>query len=218
VYSPELLSHGQSSPVTKGIDLQEYVELLGIFHEHVVKVPCMYVGHSLGGAFCLAMAAGGVWATSALVINPLVPPINYSFAEQLFRFTVLKSIGDLLDTKETNCLPTMVSEFSKNIYQNSLRFPLILSALHMLLFDTTLNYGAVQVPVWVLHSDNDVVFPPTYAQHLNKLLPKSTYREVKGGHSWALFCPSMFKKEFDALPAQKYQLSCAYPSLLASSS
>lgn len=194
VYAPDLLSHGKSSLLDGSIDLKDYADLIHEFHQCVIQKKCLVIGHSLGGAVALSLAAHYDDATKLILVNPLVPPITYSFAEQLFRFTTLKVIGDVVEKKEVNALHIMGREFFRNLGRNTTRLHLVLESLHLALYEKDIPYKNIKEPVSILWSNKDRVFPASYRARVEKILPNAQWVEVHGGHSWALFRPQEFMK------------------------
>lgn len=196
VYAPDLLSHGQSSLLSGTINLQEYAAVIHEFHECVIGEKCLVVGHSLGGAIALSYAAHYDDATKLILVNPLIPPIEYSFVEQILRFTTLKVIGDVVEKKEVKATRTMFREFLKNLRRNIFRMPLVLASLKLALYEKELPYTTINEPVYILWSNKDRVFPKSYKDRAIHILPQAHWLEVAGGHSWSLFRPQEFMKVF----------------------
>lgn len=194
VYAPDLLSHGQSSLLTGTINLKEYAEVIHEFHECAIGKKCLVIGHSLGGAIALSYAAHYDDITKLILVNPLIPPVEYSFAEQMLRFTTLKVVGDLVEKKEVRATRVMLREFLKNLRRNIFRMPLVLSSLKLALYEKELPYSTIEEPVFILWSNRDRVFPKGYRTRASTLLPQAIWHEVDGGHSWALFRPKEFMK------------------------
>jgi 3-oxoadipate enol-lactonase len=60
-------------------------------------------------------------------------------------------------------------------------------------FDTTKELDKLpKIPINVLVGEEDILIPVSLSKKLHKLIPKSTWTEVKGGHGCCLEFPTEF--------------------------
>jgi len=140
-----------------------------------LTLACTYASPNL---FCQRMFS--MWADTAAVMG--VPHVMRDVL--LWCFT-----QDLYNERREN-----LEEFEEAMRFMTMSVPAYLAQLAVIQnFDTTKELDKLpNVPINVLVGEEDILIPVSLSKELHKLIPKSTWTAVKGGHGCCLEFPNEF--------------------------
>jgi pimeloyl-ACP methyl ester carboxylesterase len=202
VVAIDLPGHGKSDPIPTA-SVEQYAEAVAKVLEVLRAGPVLVVGHSLGGAVAIALAArwsdaviglvllsscaklpeaDGVWERFLPYLpGPLRKLLFFSMAQKLLFAPGVPSGAVSLGMHELrSCRPET-----------------ILNDLHAAkTMDLTHQATRVTVPTLIMCGSRDRLTPPALSQRLRDLIPRSRLHLVEGaGHMLLLEVPALVSRE-----------------------
>jgi pimeloyl-ACP methyl ester carboxylesterase len=205
VLAIDLPGHGESDD-TATQSLEHYADIAGTFIHALGAAPVIVVGHSLGGAVALALAARWPAAVQGLVLLSTCArlPSTSSSAQWLLPFLPGPLRRALFfATAQGLLFASSASGRAVGLGMQELRA----CRPETLARDVAMSRGmdltgvakALQVPVLVLCGSRDQITPPALSTELHTLIADSRLRIVEGaGHMVLMEAPDVVNREIQA--------------------
>lgn len=189
VIAPVLPGLGNSTAPEKIQNSNDYANIIGNFVKKLNLKKVHVVGHSLGGAIAIALAAlMPSIVRSLIVVDSTGIPLG-SIPEVVLK----RAIEMPAQSWQMKIQP--VSAIFQNLFYNSLFNPgnTIKMGFIALQEDIRPMLTKVESPCLILWGENDVLTPVRFAQELSQGIKGSKLKIVEEGyHEWNLFFPEKF--------------------------
>ncbi len=198
----DLPGHGKSDPIPRA-SVEEYAETVAMFLEALGSGPVLVVGHSLGGAIAIALAAQRPHAVTGLVLLAScakLPWVDSSWGRllpyvpgPLWKTFFISTAQKLLFAPG---VPGHVVSLGMQELR-SCRAETILKDLQAAkAMDLTQQATGLDVPTLILCGSQDRLTPPALSADLKGLIPGSRLTLVEGaGHMLLLEVPTRVNEE-----------------------
>ena len=198
----DLPGHGKSDPIPRA-SVEEYAETVAKFLEALGSGPVLVVGHSLGGAIAIALAAQRPHAVTGLVLLAScakLPWVDSSWGRllpylpgPLWKTFFISTAQKLLFAPG---VPGHVVSLGMQELR-SCRAETILKDLQAAkAMDLTQQATGLDVPTLILCGSQDRLTPPALSAHLGGLIPRSRLSLIEGaGHMLLLEAPARVNEE-----------------------
>ena len=196
----ELPAHGGSSG--KGEDeifsYARWVE--AVLRERVDPGPCILVGHSMGGAIALEIAAGQPTGLAGLVLMGTGARLGVS--PLIFRLLREDPEG-FIQTIDRAALGRNASAEVRNAVEASIRRcppPVVLGDFRACdRFDIRDRIGSIRIPVLIVCGEEDRLTPPAFSEYLHRELVDARMLVVpEAGHMVMLEAPQPVNRAMEA--------------------
>ena len=198
----DLPGHGKSDPIPRA-SVEEYAETVAMFLEALGSGPVLVVGHSLGGAIAIALAAQRPHAVTGLVLLAScakLPWVDSSWGRllpyvpgPLWKTFFISTAQKLLFARGVpgHAVSLGMQEL------RSCRAETILKDLQAAkAMDLTQQATGLDVPTLILCGSQDRLTPPALSADLKGLIPGSRLTLVEGaGHMLLLEAPARVNEE-----------------------
>ena len=198
----DLPGHGKSDPIPRA-SVEEYAETVAMFLEALGSGPVLVVGHSLGGAIAIALAAQRPHAVTGLVLLAScakLPWVDSSWGRllpyvpgPLWKTFFISTAQKLLFARGVpgHAVSLGMQEL------RSCRAETILKDLQAAkAMDLTQQATGLDVPTLILCGSQDRLTPPALSADLKGLIPGSRLTLVEGaGHMLLLEVPTRVNEE-----------------------
>ena len=198
----DLPGHGKSDPIPQA-SVEAYAETVGKFLEALGMGPVLVVGHSLGGAVAIALAARRPETVTGLVLVAScakLPRVDASrerslaylpgpLRRMLFFWTAQKLLFS--PAAPGHAVSLGMHEL------RSCRAETVVQDFHAAqAMDLTRQATELEAPTLILCGSRDRLTPPALSEHLRKLIPRSRLSLVEGaGHMVLLEAPERVNQE-----------------------
>jgi pimeloyl-ACP methyl ester carboxylesterase len=186
----DLPAFGSSPPFPKNADLDDYIQVLGVFLNGVDVKKCTLIGHSFGGKLGIVLASKYKYIEKLILVAPSgvehrysITNIKYIFFKLLkpLQFLFPKKIRDniiqKISSEDYNDLPDTMQQTFKNVS-----------------FQDVSSYARkIKIPTLIVWGENDPVLPLKISKILKRMMVNSRIRVVWGAkHDPHLEKPSTF--------------------------
>ena len=198
----DLPGHGKSDPIPRA-SVEEYAETVAGLLEALHTGPVLVVGHSLGGAVAMALAARRPETVTGLVLVAScakLPRVDATrerwlaclpgpLRRVLFLWTAQKLLFSA--AAPSHAVSLGMQEL------RSCRAETVVEDVHAAqAMDLTRQARALEVPTLILCGSRDRLTPPALSEHLSGLIPRSGLHIIEGaGHMVLLEAPERVNQE-----------------------
>ncbi|MFH1401677.1 MAG: alpha/beta hydrolase [Parcubacteria group bacterium] len=170
---------------TWGFD--EYGDFFSKFIKFLNLKELSVIGHSLGGGVALNLASKNKEIKNLIVVDSAGKSCGLSERRFRFNFLVKRNLYNLLHYGKPWQALKGANEFFKIMIKNITDWPHIEDTLRKCLFGDIGELSKIKIPTLILWGEKDELFSSSLAEIINKEIPTSILKFVKGNHEWCFF-------------------------------
>ena len=187
VIAPELPCFGGSTVPKEVWGLKEYASFFDEFIKSLNLKEFTTIGHSLGGGIALILASKNEKIKNLILIDSAGKSNGYSETKFRYKFYIEKTFYDLFHYKNFSTCLLIIKDFFKNRIKKSFQWSHIVKIMKKCLLTDFDESHKIKARTLILWGDQDEIFSPESAKIINKEIPGSTLKFVRGNHDWCLF-------------------------------
>ncbi|KAF0242225.1 MAG: putative hydrolase or acyltransferase of alpha/beta [Planctomycetota bacterium] len=189
VLAPDLPGAGGTPMPSGEATLEGFAQEVGALLDARGVKPVAVVGHSLGGAVGLALAAARGWPERMVLLDSAGCGTPFSMVSLVLRFFLLKNLRVALWPPAWTALWRVLPHFMSTVGfrpRKAVRLGKLALAAAKVCYRIPAEVGSRVVFVAASH---DELFPVKFVRERAEALPGSRLIVVRGGHDWCLLQP-----------------------------
>ncbi|MCX6780848.1 MAG: alpha/beta hydrolase [Candidatus Magasanikbacteria bacterium] len=184
VIAPDLPCFGKSSCPDS---FSTYSDILVSFVASLPFEKIAVVGHSMGGAVGLQLAASSKKISHLVIVDSAGVALKISRGEFLYNFFIKKTFRDLWDYKNPRLFFRGVRTFFENVFSRLPEFETAASIVEKFLTSNFQHFDKISAETLIIWGEQDEIFPVEFARTMQRNIERSELQLVDGNHDWCAF-------------------------------